>query len=84
VGLRSQPDSTLLAWAAQENRVMVTYDVNTVPDAAYQRIEEGQPMPGVFAIPWSVSLGRAIEDLLILALASEAGEWEGQVLYLPL
>jgi hypothetical protein len=31
-----------------------------------------------------VPLGRAIEDLLLLAECRREGEWEGQVGYLPL
>ena len=53
-------------------------------DAAYQRVSEGLPMPGVFAVPWSAPLGQVIEDLLLLAEASLPGEWEGQIIYLPL
>ena len=41
-------------------------------------------MPGVFAVSRSVPIGRAIEDLLLLAECSLEGEWEGQIRYLPL
>ena len=41
-------------------------------------------MPGVFEVSREVSIGRAIEDTLILAECSLDGEWEGQIRYLPL
>lgn len=41
-------------------------------------------MPGVFVIEQELPIGQAIDDLLLLAECSEAGEWEGQVLHLPL
>ncbi len=41
-------------------------------------------MPGVFEVSRKVPIGVAIEEILILAECSEAGEWEGQVRYLPL
>ena len=41
-------------------------------------------MPGVFEVGRHVSIGRAIEDILLLADYSLDGEWEGQVHYLPL
>lgn len=41
-------------------------------------------MPGVFEVGRSVPIGRAIEDMLLLAEYSLDGEWEGQVRYLPL
>ena len=51
---------------------------------AYERVQAGQPMPGVFEVNRSVPIGRAIEDILLLAECSLDGEWEGQVRYLPL
>ena len=41
-------------------------------------------MPGVFEVSRSISIGRAIDDILLLVECSLAGEWEGQVRYLPL
>ncbi len=41
-------------------------------------------MPGVIAVVRIVSMSRVIEDILLLAEGSGEGEWEGQVLYLPL
>ena len=84
VGLRRAADDALLEWAAQEGRVFVTYDVNTAIDAAYDRVRAGKPMPGVFAVTKFTPVGVAIEHLLILAVASNPGEWENQVAYVPL
>jgi len=41
-------------------------------------------MPGVFEVSRDVPIGRAIEDILLLAECSLDEEWEGQVHYLPL
>jgi hypothetical protein len=41
-------------------------------------------MPGVVVGDTYVPVQRAIEDILLLALCSVEGEWEGQVVYLPL
>ena len=46
VGLRTKEDAAILAWAAQEGRVLITYDVSTLLDAAYERVARGKPMPG--------------------------------------
>jgi len=83
-GLSGADDPTVLAWAAEQGRVLLTHDVSTVTKYAYQRIEAGEPMPGVFEVPQSLPIGQAIEDLLLLAEYSEETEWEGQVRYLPL
>lgn len=83
-GLSGADDPSVLDWAAREARVLLTHDVATITHYAYERIEAGQEMPGVFEVGRSVSVGRAIEDILLLAECSREGEWEGQVVYLPL
>ena len=74
----------MLEWAAQEGRVLLTHDVSTITRYAYERVRAGQSMPGVFEASRAVPIGRAIEDILLLAECSLEGEWEGQVRYLPL
>jgi hypothetical protein len=51
---------------------------------AYERVQRGEPMPGVFEVAPTVPVGLAIEDILLLAESSLEGEWAGQVRYLPL
>ena len=84
VGLSGADDPVVLEWAAQEERVLLTHDVSTITKYAYERVRAGKPMPGVFEIGRTVPIGRAIEDVLLLAECSLDGEWEGQVRYLPL
>lgn len=83
-GLRGADDPTVLAWAAEENRILLTHDVATMSRYAYNRVEAGLPMPGVFEIPTSLPLAVGIEELVLVAEVSLDGEWEGQVRYLPL
>ena len=40
--------------------------------------------PGVFLIPQRLDVGTAIEELLLIWLASEAEEWEDRLEWLPL
>lgn len=83
-GLARADDPTVLEWAAAEGRVLLTHDVATMTRYAYERVWAGKPMPGVFEIGHEVSLVRAIQDILLIAECSLAGEWEGQIRYLPL
>ena len=84
VGLSGVDDPTLLEWAAQANRVLLTHDVSTITRYAYERVQAQQRMPGVFEVSRSVPVRVAIGDILLLVETSLEGEWEGQVLYLPL
>jgi hypothetical protein len=82
--LSGAADPAVLAWAAREGRVLLTHDARTIPRYAYKRVRTGQPMPGIFALAVDASIGQAIEDLLLLVEGSLDGEWDRQVLYLPL
>ncbi|MEM1292585.1 MAG: DUF5615 family PIN-like protein [Cyanobacteria bacterium P01_H01_bin.162] len=84
VGLSGADDPTVLAWAAQETRVVLTHDVATMLSFAYERIRAGRSMPGLFEVSRRVPIGLAIEDIILIAECSLKGEWEGQVRFLPL
>src|SRR5205809_2799627 len=83
-GLSGADDPTILQWAAQSGRVLLTHDVSTMTRYAYDRVRAAQPMPGVFEVARGVPIGVAIEEIIVLAMCSLDGEWEGQVRYLPL
>lgn len=84
VGLSGADDPTVLAWAARERRILLTHDVTTLVARAVGRLDAGQSMPGVFAVQSRAPVGAVIEDLALVAECSVEGEWEGQVLFLPL
>lgn len=77
-------DESLIEWCTEQNRLLVTRDVNTLVGAAYKRIEEGVPTCGVIVLRQGASLRSIIQDLLLLAKASNVDEWANQILYLPL
>ena len=84
VGLSGVDDPGILAWAAEEGRVLLTHDINTITKHAYQRIEAGLRMPGVFEVSLDAPLGQIIDDLLLLALFSLDNEWQNRIGYVPL
>jgi predicted nuclease of predicted toxin-antitoxin system len=79
------PDLDVLAWAAAENRVLVTNDRNSMVGFAYQRVAAGEPMPGVIVTTNAQSIGSAIDDILLIADSmAEAEIREQVVVFLPL
>jgi len=84
VNLYGADDPAVLEWAAQEERVLLTHDAATITHYAYDRIRNGKSMPGVFEVNHQVPIGIAIADILLLATCSIEGEWEGQIIYIPL
>jgi predicted nuclease of predicted toxin-antitoxin system len=83
VGLSGKDDPTIVEWAAQENRILLTHDVATITLYAYDRVVKYKPMPGVIEIASNAPIGKVIEDLLLLLSCSLDGELEGQIQYLP-
>ena len=77
-------DADVLDWAAGEGRILLTHDIRTMSRYAFARVEQGLPMPGVFQVAQSASINQIIEDIILLVLCSEEGEWANQVRFLPL
>ena len=77
-------DRKLLEWSAQEGRILLTHDVQTLNKFAYDRIESGLPMPGVFQVSAQMPIGQAIEELLLVIGASDPDEWNLQVKHFPM
>jgi predicted nuclease of predicted toxin-antitoxin system len=78
-------DPEVLAWAASENRVLVTNDRNTTVGFAYQRAAAGEPTPGLVVTTSDQSIGSAIGDILIVAECMPEEEIRDQVVvFLPL
>ena len=84
VGLQELDDPTILAWAAEHDRIVVTYDRATMPDFAYKRLAKKEPMSGLFVVSDRTSIRQTIDEILLLANCTEQKEWKGIVLHLPL
>ena len=82
--LNEADDSVVLDWAAREGRLVLTHDASTMTAAAWSRVRAGLPMLGVIEVSSDYPIGRAIEDIHLIVVASRPGEHEGQVLFLPL
>lgn len=78
------PDTAVLAWAAQENRILLTHDVQTLVNDAYLRVKQGQPMPGVILVASTIPIGQALADLEMVIAAGQPHDFESQVIYIPM
>ncbi|MGG6239866.1 DUF5615 family PIN-like protein [Nodosilinea sp. AN01ver1] len=83
-GLRMVDDAAILAWAAVNDRILLTYDRATMPDFAYARLTKAEPMAGMFVVNDRMPMRQAIDELLLLIDYSDQAEWKDIVLYLPL
>ncbi|ELR99963.1 DUF5615 family PIN-like protein [Gloeocapsa sp. PCC 73106] len=83
VGLLHADDSTILEWAANEGRILLTHDVATITGYAYERINNGLSMPGVVEVIATAPIRQVIDDLYLLICCSQPDEYEGKILFLP-
>jgi predicted nuclease of predicted toxin-antitoxin system len=85
VGLVRTPDADILEWAAQQARVVVSLDKKTLTTDAWNRVANGQPMPGVIILRQHlITTGQAINELELHADAGMPDDMKDRVLYLPL
>jgi predicted nuclease of predicted toxin-antitoxin system len=80
-GLAATPDPIILAWAAGEDRILLTHDRATVPNFAYDRVRAGEPMPGVFLVSNHMPKGEAVEQLFFAAQCLSPEDCKDQVKY---
>lgn len=76
-------DLRVLDWVTQENRLLLTHDVQTMPDFFYQRIREGKTMRGIFVVDDESLFSTVIDHLLTIIGASTLDEWDNLVTHLP-
>jgi hypothetical protein len=84
VGLSGLEDPEVLAFAADEQRVVISHDARTMPLFALERVESALQMPGVYIVPRRLSRRDVIEELLILIEDSVPEDWDSVVAFLPI
>jgi len=84
-GLRGTKDPTLLSLAAEQDRILISHDRNTMTRHFRDRLASGESSPGLFIVPNRPSaIGDTIEWLLLVWTASQPEEWRDRIVYVPL
>jgi predicted nuclease of predicted toxin-antitoxin system len=78
VGLAHTPDAIILDWAAQQGRVVVSMDKKTLVVDAWDRVARRVPMPGVAILRSVLTIGQAINELEIIAIAGTPEDLKDQ------
>jgi hypothetical protein len=83
VPLEGLDDSMVLAAAAEDGRILVSHDVNTM-EWHFREFIQKQISPGLVLIPQRrVGIGQAIEGLILLWEVLDAAELENRVCLFP-
>jgi hypothetical protein len=83
-GLEGADDPTVLKWAAENRRLLVSHDRRTMTAAARGRIREGLPMAGLILFRQDCPVVVAIEELELVGEATATAEWRDVIAFLPL
>lgn len=83
-GLQVAKDPDLLEWAANNGRIVMTHDRNTMTGFANDRIVQGLAMPGLMVVDDLAAIRQVIDDLELIVGASTPEDWINQVRFVPL
>jgi hypothetical protein len=77
------PDPEVLRLAMVQNRILISHDENSMPGHFSDFLKGGNRSPGVLIVPQGAPVGRVIESILLIWIASEADEWVDRIVWLP-
>lgn len=83
VHLGNTSDETILEWAAQNERILLTRDNATMIGFIRDRVSKGLHMPGAIVLRERATHRQQIESVIMVALASESFEWMNRIEFLP-
>ena len=82
--LEGVTDTKVLTLASEQFRILVSHDFQTMPRHLGDFLQARGSSPGVLLVPQYLPIGEAIEELVLIWGASDAGEWENRILRIPL
>ena len=81
---RSTPDPEILKWCEQNQFNLITNNRKSMPQHLSDHLSAGHHVPGIFTINLEVPMGKIIDELLLIAGASDEDEYIDEIKYLPL
>ena len=82
-GLDGIPDPDVLAIASDENRILVTHGIKTMPQHFGDFLMTVRSCPGVFLVSQDEAIAVVVDELVLIWAASDAQEWENRIVKLP-
>lgn len=81
---RGTPDPEVLIWCEEHAFMLVTNNRKSMPRHLADHLAHGRHVPGILVINPALTVGQLIDELVLIALASEMEEYRDLLLYLPL
>ena len=83
-GLRRVPDPEVLAFAAADDRILVSHDFRIMPLYFAEFLMARESSPGVSLVGQHSPISDVIEELLLIWAATEPSEWRNLIVKIPL
>ena len=77
-------DPEILVWLESHGYLLVTANRSTMPGHFVAHLEMGHHIPGIVWLRPGTRLGRIIEELYLIWVASTATEYQDALLFMPL
>jgi hypothetical protein len=77
-------DPEILVWLESHGYLLVTANRSTMPGHFAAHLEMGHHIPGIVWLRPGIRLGRIIEELYLIWMASTAAEYQDALLFIPL
>ena len=84
VEIAGADDTTVLTWAMESQRILLTHDARTIPVHTYEMLAEGKSIAGVLIVSDALPIGPVIDDIVVIIECSTAEDWRNQIQRLPL
>ena len=89
VGMLGAPDygmldPEILVWCEESGFILVTNNRKSMPVHLNDYLAEGHHIFGIFSLNENVSIGETIDELILIALATSAEDYQDQIIYLPI
>ncbi len=79
---KSTPDPEILGWCEKHQFNLITNNRESMPQHLSDHLAAGHHVPGIFTMSRKVPMGKIIEELLLIAGASDEDEYIDEIKYL--
>ena len=89
VGMLGSPDygtldPEILIWCEENKFILVTNNRKSMPVHLKDHLDEGRHIYGIFSLNENLGIGETIDELILIAFATSAEDFQDQIIYLPI
>jgi len=77
-------DPEILCWCEENDFVLFTNNRKSIPVHIVEHLAQGRHIPGIITYHPEMSIGKTLEELILIAEAGIPGDFADRIEYLPL